>query len=310
MITIGIDVSKKNLDVYDSFHQKHKTYPNTDDGVKALISTYTSHDPATCRLVLESTGVYQRLIQQYATARQLKVYVVNPLRVRQFARATGQLAKTDRLDAKIIHQFGATLPLKEHYKRSDALLKIADLLRCREHVLTQCQALKNHRETQTEPCIFKAIDLMLTSFKETLKTIETNIQKTIETDEILRVKEALLLTAPGVGKVTAWTLLASLPELGHVNRGEIAKLCGVAPIVSESGLYRGRATIQGGRHHIRKVMYIGILSAVYRGKGVLGNRYLKLVNKGKPKKVALIACLRSLLIRLNAMLKNGTPWQE
>jgi transposase len=305
-ITIGIDVSKNFLDLYDSINQSHKRFANSDAGVAELLTIYQA---AQCKIIVESTGIYQQRICYAATLQNMEVCVVNPLRVRQFARSSGQLAKSDKLDAKVLCSFGEKMDVRSVFPRSSTELKLADYLRLRQHLIAQRRACLNHLEAQSDEAIHTTMQPVIDSLDKQLKICEKDIRELLRRDEKLANKQALLLTAPGVGEVLSWHLLAFLPELGKVSREEIAALVGVAPMVCESGNYRAKAQITGGRSLVRKVLYMGILSSIRWSKH-FEKRYLKLINKGKAAKLAIVACMRCLLICLNNMIKNQEAWRE
>lgn len=306
-ITIGVDVSKYFLDCFDSLHNKHKRFANTDQGVQELLAWYKDYDSSSCHLILESTGVYQRRIQYAAVHDGMVVYVVNPLRVRQFARSTGQLAKNDTLDAKILCTFGQKMDLHALFPRSPNELKLADLLRLRQHLVALKQNHSNHLETHDDTSIIAFTTPLLTTIQQQIKSCEQQIRSLIKQDPLLTKKQKLLSSVPGVGDVVCWHLLAFLPELGHASRGQIASLSGVAPMVCESGMSKGRTSIQGGRQAIRNVLYMGILSTI-RWSKTFANYYETLKTRRGSAKVALVACMRRLLIRLNCMMKNQQAW--
>lgn len=308
-ITIGIDVSKTFLDIFDSHNKQHKRFSNTKEGVKKLLAFYKKEEIPSCHMILESTGVYQRLVQRTAARFGMIVYVVKPLRVRQFARSTGQLAKNDKLDAKVLSLFGEKVDLRCVFPRSTEVWKLADLVRLRHHLVEQRRAYKNHLETQDDKWIHQLSAPILKVLETQLKVCEKQIDTLIQEDQELKEKQKLLLTAPGVGKVTSWHILAFLPELGQASREEIASLVGVAPMVCESGNYRGKAMIQGGRSWVREALYMSILSSI-RYSNKIGQIYERLKSKGKASKVAMVACMRKLLIILNVMIKNNQAWRH
>ena len=308
MITIGIDVSKPYLDIFETQNKTSTKIKNTEEGIRLFLAPYK--DKQDFRIIMESTGCYQCLMQQMATAMGIIVYVVNPYRVRQFAQAMGKKSKTDKLDAKMIALFGEKMSLNSVFKRSDSVLKLADLLRARSCLMTQNQALKNHKEIQSDPSILTFMDASIESLKASLKQIEKAIRTLIKQDTPLLQKFELMRSAPGIGEICAWHLLAFMPELGHVSREEIAALCGVAPMVRESGNWRGKSMILGGRKNVRNVLYMGVMAIYTHKKGILYQQLQKLINKGKPFKVAVVACIRELIVRLNVMLRTGEVWRS
>lgn len=304
-ITVGVDVSKKFLDIFDSQSQKHIRFFNTKEGCDKLLSRYT---PNNTKIIMESTGVYQNELQKAATQHGITVHIVNPYRVRQFARALGKIAKNDRLDANVLCEYGKTVDLKTLLKRTDHELELVALIRHRIHLVQQKITISNHREATDNDFLQQELQDEMGFYEQKIKECEQKIQTCIQRNEELLRKQTLLKTAPGIGNVISWHLLAFLPELGKINREEIGALCGLAPMVCESGSIRGRAMIKGGRSIIRHVLYRGSL-VFTRGQSFFKQKYDNFKARGKASKVALIACMRQLLVRLNIMIRNNEPWR-
>lgn len=306
-ITLGVDVSKSFLDVFHSESKHFHRFDNSSHGIQSLFDSLALN-PSQTHIVLESTGVYHAPLVAQAQQKQINVSVVNPLRIRLFARARGKKAKTDRIDAQTICEFAQVMPLRLTPPPSQNLVILRDLLRARTHLKDQLTALKLHRSTHTETTssgfLDDCIQLMLTS----IQTIEEKLHATLQSDPSLSETYACLISAPGIGEVCAWTLMAFLPELGKVSGKEIAALVGVAPYTQESGLYKGRASISGGRRVLRNVLYMGIMGSAYRPNSPIYRMHHHFIKAGKPVKVSLIACMRKVLVRLNAMLKKKERW--
>lgn len=309
-ITIGVDVSKSFLDVADSSSTSVRRFENTQAGIADLLDTYVDYPVEVLHIVMESTGHYQYRLQHAATERNIIVYVVNPYRVRQFAHALGKRAKTDRIDARVICSFGQTMDLKSMFKRSAAEMMLGDLLKTRTCLKTQLTKLSNHRSTYSSDIPNAFIDPCIDRIKKTIADLETKIRQLIATETALKERFVVLTSAPGIGEVCAWTLIAFLPELGQVSRGEIAALVGVAPWVKESGNSKGRPMISGGRQIIRNTLYMGVMGSICHKRSKIYQDHQTFLKKGKSFKVSAIACLRKLLIRLNSMIRSNQLWYD
>lgn len=310
IITIGVDVSKSFLDVADSLSNSVSRFENSDAGVAALLDTYSDHPLTDLRIVMESTGHYQHRLLYAASDRSIKAYVVNPYRVRQFAHASGKRAKTDRIDARIICAFGHTMDLNAMFKRSPEELMLADLLKIRTCLKTQLTHLSNHRSTYSNDFPKAFLDPCMDHIQRTLADLEMKIRQLIASEPTLKERFTLLTSAPGIGDVCAWTLIAFLPELGQVSRAEIAALVGVAPWVKESGNCKGRSMISGGRKVIRNTLYMGVMGSICHKRSKWYLYHQRFLNSGKPFKVSVIACLRKLLTHLNCMIRENQMWHD
>lgn len=305
---VGIDVSKDRLDVacLPEAVLGSSIFENTERGRLALVEMLV---PLTPRLiVIEATGGYHRLLVAALAAAGLPVVVVNPRQVRDFARAMGVLAKTDRIDAAVLARFGERVDPPIRPLPDEQITALQELV-TRRRQLVELQTAEGNRMKQA------ATGRIRTSIRAVLKTIEQQIgliddelDDRIKGSPIWRHKAELLTSVPGIGVQTARVLLAELPELGRVSRQQIAALVGVAPLSRDSGTMRGRRSIWGGRAAIRTALYMAALVAS-RFNPVLKAHYQRLITNGKTKKVALIAVLRKLLVTLNAMLRTNTPWR-
>jgi transposase len=303
-INVGIDTSKTQLDIYIRPLDEFFSVDNTMQGVKQALKRLKAVCPT--RIVIEATG---RLELPFVVAAQkagLLVTVANPMHVRRFASATGQLAKSDKLDAQTIAYFGEALkPGPTELKPEKARL-ISDLLARRSQLLNMSTMEKNRLSILPKP-LHTSLKRHIKHLQTEVKRIELQLDKLIDQTPLWQERRDLLMSVNGVGKVLAYTLLSDLPELGQLNRREIAALVGVAPMNRESGNYKGKRCIRGGRARVRTVLFMAIMSAV-QSNPKLKRKYLQLKAGGKPPKVALVACMRKLLTILNVMMKTGTHW--
>jgi transposase len=306
---IGIDVAKAELVVAARPDGARWTVPNEDAGIRALAQRLSAARPTL--IVLEATGGYELAVVAALAAVGLPVVVVNPRQVRDFARATGQLAKTDQLDAGVLALFAdqvrpAVRPLAtEAQEQLEVLLarrrQLLEMLTAERHRLGQVFG----RETKL---VKRSLKAHIAYLEREVRMTDTELGERIRESPVWRAQEDLLRSVPGVGPVLTLTLLAELPELGRLTRKEIAKLVGVAPLNRDSGTFRGKRMIVGGRAVVRAALYMGALVAT-KHNTVIRAFYQRLVAAGKPKKLALIACMRKLLTILNAMAKTKTRWR-
>lgn len=305
---VGIDVAKAELVVSILPAVERFTVANDERGVRTLVERLRAVAPAL--IVLEATGGYELLSVAALAAAALPVVVVNPRQVRDFARATGQLAKTDRIDADILARFADVVrPTVREIPDADAH-ELDALLTRRRQLLDMLQAERNRAGQvfgKGQRLVKKSLKAHITYLERELRMTDTDLGDMIKASPVWRERDALLQSVPGVGPVLSRTLLADLPELGHLSRREIAKLVGVAPLSRDSGTMRGRRFVQGGRATVRAVLYMAALVASKRN-AVIRAFYLRLVAAGKPKKLALVACMRKLLTILNVMVRTAQPW--
>jgi transposase len=304
LTVVGIDVAKAWLDVYVRPAGTLRRVENTEGGCADLTAAVRTVAPAL--IVLEASGGYEALVVATLATAGLPVVVVNPRQVRDFAKATGQLAKTDALSAAVLAHFGAALqpalrPLP------DATAQQLQQWLARRRQLVEMLTAERNRAHQAGPEVRASIDGVVSHLRRQLKDVEGKLRELIRRSPVWRGHQQLLVTAPGVGPVLTTTLLADVPELGHLNRRKIAALIGVAPLNRDSGQYQGKRTVWGGRAHVRAVLYMATLAATRRNP-VIQAFYDRLLQAGKPKKVALTACMRKLLTILNAMVRHQTPW--
>ena len=297
---VGIDVSKDRLDVAVLGEEGVWQVNNTPDGIVRLVGEMQGLVPEL--IVVEATGGYQRAVVEALCEAGLAVAVVNPARVRQFARACGLLAKTDKLDAQVLAVFGQRVQPRQYEGRSEAGKQLSALLVRRRQLEEMLKAEQNRLRT-ISPSLRGSVERMIACLKEEKKLLNTQIQQFMAEQEAWQEQSKILGSAPGVGLVTTATLLAELPELGKMDRKKLASLVGVAPMNFDSGKKRGYRKTKGGRTNVRSVLYMSTLVAT-RYNPVIRAHYQQLLKRGKEKKVALTACMRKFLTILNAMLRH------
>lgn len=302
---VGIDVSKARLDVAVHAPVTFWQVENTDAGIAALVERLQTLRPTL--IVLEATGGFELRVVAELAAAQLPVVVTNPRRVRNFARSTGKLAKTDKLDAQMLAHFAAALRPEPRPLPSAQDEQLTALLTRRRQIVDMLTVEKNRWHT-VRTTMRTDIEEHLTWLGEKLAKLDAEINDFVQSSPLWRDKDALLQSAPGIGPVTASTMVALLPELGQLNRQEIAALVGLAPVNRDSGKKRGKRRIFGGRAAVRSVLYMATLSAK-KHNPLIKKFYDHLLAQGKEKKVALTACMRKLLVILNAMLRTKQPWR-
>ncbi|MEO7402156.1 MAG: IS110 family transposase [Burkholderiales bacterium] len=302
---VGIDVAKHSLDVCLLPSERAFGVPNDAAGFRRLVRQLPA--PESCRVVLEATGGYQRLVVAALVAAGHTVAVVNPRQVRDFARGLGILAKTDRLDARVIARFGQQVQPRSVAIRSEKQAELQELVTRRRQLVELRTAEKNRLETTTTKTVRQSIRRHADGLEKQIQQLEGAIGKLVQSDQELSTKATLLETVPGVGPVTVTSLLVDLPELGHLNRQQIAALVGVAPFNRDSGKWHGRRAIWGGRSAVRSVLYMAALTA-RRSNPIIRAFAERLEETGKPFKVVLTACMRKLLVILNTMLQQNLPW--
>jgi len=303
-IFVGIDVSKDKLDVALLPNDQRWSVGNNETDIPSLVERLKQLTPTL--VVLEATGGLETLVAVSLGTAGLPVAVVNPRQARDFAKATGKIAKTDDIDAGMLALFAERIRPEPRPLKDQDLQELTDHLTRRNQLVAMLTAEKNRLSSApktTRKDIKEHIDWLEKRIKESNGTLEQLIRKT----PIWREKDALLQSVPGVGPVLSVNLLSGLPELGSLNRKQIAALVGVAPLNCDSGKFRGRRIIWGGRASIRSTLYMGTLAAV-RFNPVIEAFYQRLIADGKKPKVAITACMRKLLTILNAMIKNSTPW--
>lgn len=301
---VGIDISKKSLDVFFLPSKRERQYRNDEEGVAQLVHEIGQDPPAL--VLLEATGGLERLTVASLSAAKIPVVLVNPREVRDFARATKRLAKTDRLDAEVLADFGLKLQPEVRPLGDEATSELQALVSRRRQLVEMIVAEKN-RLSRCLPRVKPTIKAHVQWMEKQVEEIEKEMDDFIKKSPIWRTKERLLQSIPGVGKVVSRTLLAEMPELGTISRGQAASLAGLAPFNVDSGQMRGQRHIWGGRAGVRVAMYQAALVAV-RFNPPIRQVYCRLVAAGRPKKVALVACARKLLLIANNIIRTNTPW--
>jgi transposase len=303
-VNVGVDVGKSFLDVYIHEKQIYFREENNSKGIQAILKRLSYYRVE--RFVVEATGRYEFALAEAAYLKEIPVCIMKPLSIRRYAGAVEQLAKTDKIDAKIIAEFAAVIKPKPTPEKSKNLLNIKDLLSRRRQLmeirtqeLNRLHIMGKHLESSCKRVI-KTLD------KE-IDRIEKSLNEYVNEESEWSEKRDLLISTPGVGNTLVFTLLADLPEIGTLNNKEIGALVGVAPMNRDSGSMRGKRKIQGGRATVRTILYMATLSAT-QCNPVIKHFYKKLVSQGKHKKVAIVACMRKLITILNAMVRDKKEW--
>lgn len=303
-VFVGIDVSQAQLDIALRPEGRFST-PNDEAGFAQVVERLSAVHPML--VVLEATGGLEIPLTGALAAAGLPVVVVNPRRVRDFAKAAGQLAKTDALDAQALAHFAEVMRPEPRPLPDEQTQALAAILARRRQLVEMLTAEKNRLASASQP-VRKSLRAHIAWLERELAHTDRDLASAIRESPVWREKDALLRSTPGVGPVLTTTLLANLPELGTLTGKQIAALVGVAPLNRDSGTWRGKRTVWGGRAQVRAVLYMGALVAA-RFNPVIRVFYQRLRAAGKAKKVALTACMRKLLMILNAMLKHRTPWR-
>jgi transposase len=303
---VGIDVAKDKLDIAVLGEKKASQAGNDEVGIAKLIKKLQTLNPEL--IVVEATGGYQRAVVLGLYEAGLPVAVVNPSRVRQYARASGLLAKTDKLDAFNLAEFGKQMKPRRFEAKSETGRYLSALMVRRRQVEEMLKAEKSHLWTVYAE-MRGSVERMIETLKEEIKRLEKELDQFMKENEEWREQEQILTSAKGVGRVTAATLLAELPELGKLDRKKIAALVGLAPMNADSGKKRGYRKTKGGRMEVRNVLYMSTLVAT-RYNPLIQTQYQEMLRRGKVKKVALTACMRKFLTILNAMMRDKVPFRQ
>ena len=303
---VGIDVAKAQVDVAVRPTDDRWVVPNDDAGIRQLVSRLKALEPTL--VLLEASGGLELPLVAALAAEELPVVVVNPRQVRDFARAIGTLAKTDALDAAVLAHFAEAVQPPVRPLR-DAEAQDLNSLVARRHQVVAMLVSEKNRLNSAVVAVRPRIEAHIKWLERELDDLDGGLRRTLRQSSVWREKDDLLRTVPGVGEQLSLTLLAYLPELGALDRRQIASLVGVAPFNRDSGTLRGKRTVWGGRARVRAALYMGALVAS-RFNPVIRDFYQRLLAAGKPKKLALTACMRKLLVILNSMLKHGSPWRD
>jgi transposase len=303
---VGVDVSKDNLDVAIGTQKDIITFANDQKGVDALVKKLKRIDAQL--IVFESTGGYELLAASCLAEAGLAVVIVNPRQVRNFAKATGILAKTDAIDARVIAHFAEAVKPEVRPLKDRQTSELTALVTRRRQIIEMIVAERNRLRLANKRNK-KDIEDHIRWLQKRLDKIETDIGKMIQSSPIWRCKDDILQSVPGIGPVTSASLICDLPELGVLSPKKIAMLAGLAPLNCDSGKYKGRRRIWGGRSSVRSGLYMATLAAIRCNPAIKGF-YQRLIAAGKCHKVAATACMRKLLIIVNAMLRDQTLWQQ
>jgi transposase len=306
-IYIGIDVSQLRLDIAAYPSEQIWQHKNNTRGIAKTVAKLKEVNPKL--IVMEATGGLEKPLNKALHEANLPVAVVNPRRIRDFGRAMGMLAKTDKLDAKVLAYFAAKVEPAPRPIRDEASQELEGLVTRREQISEMVTAEKNRLKQARDPVIQSHIQEHINWLESEITDLEKGLKDRIEQNPQIKEKVNLYKSMPGVGNMLSYSLVANLGELGFLNQREIASLVGLAPFNRDSGRYRGRRTIWGGRARVRKAFYMPALVAI-RHNVVIRNLYQRLLSQGKLKKVAIIACMHKMLTILNSMAKNNIPWNK
>jgi len=303
-INVGVDTGKTQLDIYIRPLDIYFTVSNDEKGINKAVKEIKKHKPT--RIVIEATGRLEQAFIIACANEKLPFVVANPVRIKKFAGSVGQLAKTDKLDAKLIAYYSDAIKPELSTLKPETLRKMSDLLsrRCQ---LMEMRTMEKNRLQSLPKSLESTITPMLTVINNQLTKIDNKMAKLIEQCDEYKVKNDIIQSVPGVGNVVAFSLLSNMPELGYISNKEAAALVGVGPINRESGTFKGKRMIRGGRHQIRTAMFMSMMSAM-QCNPVFKATYQRLVAAGKPKKIAIIACVRKMIVILNSMVRDGVYW--
>ena len=304
-IFVGIDVSKNQLDWFVQPLGIQGSVATDETGLAELVAQLSALPDV--RVVLEATGGFEKPVGAALAHAGIPCSIVNPRQVRDFARALGQLAKTDRVDAKVLALFAERIRPEPRPWASAEREQLEALLSRRRQLLEMLGAEQNRLAQSRQPAVIKNVKAHIAWLRKRIEPLDRDLDRLVQASPSWKVQEDLLRSVPGVGPILSRTLLAELPELGQLSHKQIAGLVGVAPYACDSGAWRGKRRIWGGRADLRAVLYMATLAAV-RYNPTLAAFYLRLCRQGKPKKVALVAAMHKLLTWLNAMTRANTPW--
>lgn len=305
-INIGVDTGKSQLDIYVRPLDIFFSVSNDDKGIQKAIKTIQQYSPQ--RIVVEATGRLEMPFILACAEAGLPYVIANPIHVKRFAGAIGQRAKTDKLDAKLIAHYAEAIKPTLTQLKPESMRLMADLV-IRRNQLLSMQTMEKNRLQIMPKHLAMTIKPILTAFKNQIGKIENKLIQLFESCPEYQAKNDILQSMPGIGKIAAASLISNLPELGYITNKQAAALVGVAPMNRESGRYKGLRKIQGGRAQVRTVLYMAMMSAM-QCNPVFKSTYQRYLAEGKPKKVAIIACVRKMVVILNVMLRDGVKWEE
>ena len=305
-INVGVDTGKSQLDIYIRPLDIYFTVPNNDKGIKEAVRAIAKHQPQ--RVVIEATGRLEMPFILACDQAKLPYVIANPLRIKRFAGAIGQRAKNDRLDAALIAHYAEKVQPDLTELKAENIRLMSDLVSRRNQLLS-IQTMERNRLQILPKNIASTITPILTALKNQIEKVEAKITKLIDISPEYQTKNEILQSMPGVGKILAASIISNVPELGYITNKQASSLIGVAPITRESGGLKGKRMIQGGRAQVRTVLYMAMMSAI-QCNPVFKATYERLLAAGKPKKVAIVACMRKMVVILNSMLRDGVMWDK
>ncbi|UAB73739.1 IS110 family transposase [Vibrio sp. SCSIO 43132] len=305
-INIGVDTGKAQLDIFIRPLNLFFTVSNNNKGIKDAIKTIKKHSPE--RIVIEATGRLEMPFVLACAEAKLPIVRANPIHIKRFAGAIGRRAKNDRLDAELIAHHAEAIKPDISIIKAENIRLMSDLV-IRRNQLLSMQTMEKNRIQVLPKSLHSTIKPILTAMKNQISNIEDKLVKLIESCPDYQTKNDILHSVPGIGNIASASIVSNVPELGYITNKQAASLIGVAPITRESGRYKGKRVIQGGRAQVRTVLYMAMMSAM-QCNPIFKATYTRLVQSGKPKKVAIIACVRKMVVILNSMLRDGVMWDE
>lgn len=301
--TIGIDVSKQKLDIFFSSSGEWITLPNTEEGFTKFLKICKKTYPNIQKIIVEHTGSYQNELVSHLHTNKMPVCIVHPTRVRNYAKAIGRLAKTDKIDAELLANYGEMMSPELSSEKPLNIQKLRSLIKYRKQLTDNLTLTKQWLEKKPDQEIVMKISQLVNFLNKQLSKIDTDLHQLVQSDKTLSNTFLTLTTTKGIGKITAYILLAELPELGTICRNKIVAICGLAPLNRDSGTLRGKACIQGGRKIVRNALYMSVIAALRSNKQIR-DFYDNLRKNGKPAKVAITACMRKMITHLNSKLQK------
>ena len=305
--TIGVDVSKDCLDAYHAGASNHRAFSNDASGLTALCRWV--REQGDVLVVFEASGAYHRGLEQVLARRGLPFAKVNPRQARRFAEAIGQVAKTDRVDAAVLARMGMALDLAPSSVLPEHVSELQDLLVFRRGLIRDRTAAQTRLKTARPPLLRRLLAQRLAQIERQIASVDSATQIIIDADPDLRARMEILVSIPGISTVSATAILVDMPELGGMDGKQAAALAGLAPMSRQSGRWQGQERIQGGRSSVRRALFMPALSAIQHNPSAKA-RFAQLVAAGKPRKVALTAVMRKLIVTANALLRDGRKWSE
>ncbi len=306
-VTIGIDISKALLDVATYPDGQFKRFTNNKKGHKRLAKWFS--DMKVKLIVFEATGAYHRSLESFFGEQGLPFAKINPRQARRFAEATGKLAKTDRADALMLARFGELLEPPHSASKSQTLEELDELVVTRRALVKDRTAAKNRQHNLRSPLLKRQTKQRLKQIKEQIETIDTRCMELVQSDNLLNERYNILTSIPGLGALTAIIILSEMPELGTMDKRQTAALAGLAPVARQSGTWKGKSFIRGGRANLRQALYMPALVAI-RFNEEMETKYKTMTEAGKPAKVAITTIMRKIIITANSLLRDNRKWSK